>query len=1154
MAKTTAQQILDYWYYHEIYQFKPLDIPWQREHKKFYFPVRCFSDPMPWQQEPPLTFDDYVFEVYLGIASETAVGRYLAGKLGVSDYQDQFVKRGNGDKITYMGMVRIETELGYVRIDKAEISSLFWALAQTEIDRWPNFSGFAAYRSWLDDYCSERVAPYFSEILGAQFSGLLFTKLLTVLQGISIDGPMYQVWCPDEEPLAIIHAKPKLSQNGKFHQGLRRVLAKRPERIDYYLNKIRQFLPLRQDLEKREVLAEAFDEEIGTELEAIAEELGFRYANEYALEEEVRRVFAMPPFEILNSFYLEDMSEVMTMDPKRWPDTIKSVFHFAGRPETTLAGARFDLFAEDYKDTVLSEVTCSSTTPIGRWPVGPERLMSLMQQYAINRCADPAEPSAVLSVNGPPGTGKTTLLKDVIAAKVCERAAVLAKLAKPADGFATAHKKKLSSGFPVYPLIDELKGYEIVIACNTNKAAENLSKTLPRKDEVDDRAFAELSWLGELTRRFELAGLSKADLDGAVTGIKPSADQLWGLISVALGSSANNEELRRRIAGDSQRLAQTEDEARRGGPYTSLGAWLNRPSKMSFGAAKKQFKACQADVRQRLAEAEALWQRWQRALASGDQARLERDAAKLERQIASDERSHAEWFEVLTRAQKEVDDCQPSLLSRFFGLSREERKALAAAVAKRQEAGDEYRALATRLSQKRRELDELLDRLEEGETRQDILAELDDELGKQLAACELPLDADNLQLATPLQTPALNRARSELFVAALKLHEAWLDAIKNSHLKTLCYSFNLLFKPNLKDRDHEQARLELLHLVFMLFPAISSTLASFRRSFSHVPKGRLGLALVDEAGQATPQSVLGVLLRCRKVIAVGDPMQIEPIVDLPDSLQDAITRYFAEDKIAKIVDWQPRFLSVQTLFDRSHPYAARTGVDTLVGMPLRVHRRCASPMFETANELAYDGKMIQAIDRPATAHPILGSSRWLNVSGRAKGPKNHWVPAQGDVVLQMILALQAPLTTAEAKQRAMADVFVISPFREVGILFGKAARLSGLPQRDIGSWLQDHVGTVHTFQGKEAAIVFLLLGLDDSGHGSGNRMIAGKPNVPNVAITRAKNHAYIVGDYGVWGDIAPFEAFADWPREQLSQPADSLVPPREPADARPATR
>lgn len=1152
MAKTPAKQILAYWYYHEIFQFKPLDIPRRREEKKFFFPVQRFTDPMPWHQEPPLTFDDYVFEVYLGIASETQVGRYLAGKLGVSDYEDQFVQRGKGDMMTYMGKVRIETELGYVRIDKAEISSLFWAVAQTQTDRWPNFNDFAAYRSWLDEYCAERVAPYFSEIRGEQFSGQLLTKLLMVLQGVSIDGPMFNVWCPDEEPLAIIQAKPKMNRAGKFHQGLRRVLGKRPERVNDYLDKIRQILPYRNNPDQFEALVKAFDEEIGAELEAIAEERGFRYAKEYALEEEVQRVFAMPPFEILNSFYLEDMNEVMTMDPKRWPDSIKAVFHFASRPETTLAGPRLDLFAEDHKDTVLNEVI-SSSTPAGRWPVEPERLMSLMQQYAINRCADPAEPSAVLSVNGPPGTGKTTLLKDVIAAKLCQRAAVLAKLAKPADGFATADKKKLSSGFSVYPLIDELKGFEIVIACNTNKAAENLSKTLPRKDEVDDQAFEGLRWLGELTRRFELAGLSKAELDGVVTGIKPAGDQLWGLISVALGSSANNEELRRRISGESQRLASEEDMASKGGPYTSLGAWLKRPGQISFGAAKARFKACQAEVDRQLAAASQLWQRWQRALTSAAKLRLEREVAKLDRQIASDERSHGEWFEVLTIAQQEVEDCKPSLFSVLFGSSRKDRKALATAEAKRQEAGEEYRALAARLTQQRRVRDELIDQLEGGETRQDILAELNEELGQQLAASELPLDADDLQLATPLQTPALNRARSELFVAALNLHEAWLDAIKNSHLKTLIYSFHLVFKPHPKDRDHEQARLELLHLVFMLFPAISSTLASFRRSFSHVPKGTLGLALVDEAGQATPQSVLGVLLRCRKVIAVGDPMQIEPIVDLPDSLQDAISRYFAEDKIAKIVEWQPRFLSVQTLFDRSHPYAARTGVDTLVGMPLRVHRRCPSPIFETANELAYDGKMIQAIDRPASAHPILGYSRWLNVTGRANGPKNHWVPAQGDVVLQMILALLAPLTTVEDQRKAMADVFVISPFREVGFLFGQAARRSGLPLQGLGSWLKDHVGTVHTFQGKEAAIVFLILGLDESGRGSGNRMIGGKANVPNVAITRAKKHAYIVGDYGVWGDIAPFEQFADWPREQLSQPQDSGACLSDPTAARPAS-
>ena len=44
-----------------------------------------------------------------------------------------------------------------------------------------------------------------------------------------------------------------------------------------------------------------------------------------------------------------------------------------------------------------------------------------MQQIAVNIAKE--NPKDILSVNGPPGTGKTTLLKDIIANNIVERAA-----------------------------------------------------------------------------------------------------------------------------------------------------------------------------------------------------------------------------------------------------------------------------------------------------------------------------------------------------------------------------------------------------------------------------------------------------------------------------------------------------------------------------------------------------------------------------------------------------------------------------------------------------------------------------------------------------------------------------------------------------------
>ncbi len=76
--------------------------------------------------------------------------------------------------------------------------------------------------------------------------------------------------------------------------------------------------------------------------------------------------------------------------------------------------------------------------PLGKWP---SRFMPcLMQQLAIKLSRHPqAAFGHVFSVNGPPGTGKTTLLKEVIVGNLIERAKLLSQYADPDEAFVEKH-------------------------------------------------------------------------------------------------------------------------------------------------------------------------------------------------------------------------------------------------------------------------------------------------------------------------------------------------------------------------------------------------------------------------------------------------------------------------------------------------------------------------------------------------------------------------------------------------------------------------------------------------------------------------------------------------------------------------------------------
>lgn len=71
----------------------------------------------------------------------------------------------------------------------------------------------------------------------------------------------------------------------------------------------------------------------------------------------------------------------------------------------------------------------------------------------------------MLGINGPPGTSKTTLLRDLISGVITERAEAMAKFADPETAFEHSGQK-LKAGnawIHLYRLSKALRGFEMVV-------------------------------------------------------------------------------------------------------------------------------------------------------------------------------------------------------------------------------------------------------------------------------------------------------------------------------------------------------------------------------------------------------------------------------------------------------------------------------------------------------------------------------------------------------------------------------------------------------------------------------------------------------------------------------------------------------------------
>ena len=91
-------------------------------------------------------------------------------------------------------------------------------------------------------------------------------------------------------------------------------------------------------------------------------------------------------------------------------------------------------------------------------------------------------------------------------------------------------------------------------------------------------------------------------------------------------------------------------------------------------------------------------------------------------------------------------------------------------------------------------------------------------------------------------------------------------------------------------------------------------------------------------------------------------------------------------------------------------------------------------------------------------------------------------------------------------------IYVISPFKNVAYQLSKELNKIEFTRYDKKG-KPTNIGTVHTFQGKEAPIVFFVLGADKKCIGAANWAVGtDNPNIMNVAVTRAKEEFYIIGD------------------------------------------
>ena len=181
--------------------------------------------------------------------------------------------------------------------------------------------------------------------------------------------------------------------------------------------------------------------------------------------------------------------------------------------------------------------------PLGRFPSNTTYALSLMQQVAVNLSIG-FDNNQMRSVNGPPGTGKTTLLKDIFAQLVVQQAYGIAKLS---DHFIKGTKKTIYfNDASIGEIPEHITENNIVVASSNNGAVQNIVNELPLSKEIDNFLIEELKeadyFCEILNTKVSVEWLEDENgkkREELVKESVPGEEKFWGVFSLE-GGKANN--------------------------------------------------------------------------------------------------------------------------------------------------------------------------------------------------------------------------------------------------------------------------------------------------------------------------------------------------------------------------------------------------------------------------------------------------------------------------------------------------------------------------------------------------------------------------------------------------------------------------------------
>ncbi|AJO16979.1 AAA domain-containing protein [Bacillus paralicheniformis] len=305
----------------------------------------------------------------------------------------------------------------------------------------------------------------------------------------------------------------------------------------------------------------------------------------------------------------------------------------------------------------------------------------------------------------------------------------------------------------------------------------------------------------------------------------------------------------------------------------------------------------------------------------------------------------------------------------------------------------------------------------------------------------------------------------------------------------------------------------------MTFYQLPRMLLAYNNGKEHFLYNYIDLLIVDEAGQVTPEIAACSFSLAKRAVVVGDVYQIEPVWNINETLD--ISLALSNKVIASIEQFEKlRELGLNTSESSVMRVACKSckyEKHQQRGLFLSEHRRCYDEIIEYCNNLVYRGKLepmrgkaaedkknpLVQLSIPPLGHMQVDSYQ----SSKKAGSRYNEIEARA--IATWINEHFYNIRNAYHEDDPKSLIGIITPFKmQVGII--KRAL-----SPDVKPFID--VGTVHTFQGGERKVIIMstVYGKND-----GCFFIDANKSLLNVAVSRAKDSFLVMGDMNCLSDSA----------------------------------